>query len=94
VTEPRFRRRLDAPAAPLGDRLLVLDVARARFVGLNAVGARLWALLETPSSADDLVARLLAEFEVDAATCRIETAAVLRDLVARGLVEEDPDPCA
>jgi len=94
MTHTRFRRHPDAPAAPLGDRLLVLDVSRARFVGLNTVGARVWALLETPRSADDLVAKLLAEFEVDAETCRTETAAVLRDLVARGLAEEERDPCA
>lgn len=93
MTASRFHRRADAPAAPLGDRLLVLDVPRARFVGLNAVAARVWALLETPRSADDLVARLLAEYEVDADTCRAETGAVLVDLVARGLVVEDRNPC-
>jgi len=88
VSIPLLRRRPDVPAAPLGDRLLVLDAARGRFVGLNPVAARIWDLVATPSGLDDLVARLLTEFDVDPRTCRTETAAVLADLHARGLVEE------
>ncbi len=61
-----------------GDRVL-LEPKSLRYFGLERVGARIWDLLGNDGlTEDDLVRRLLAEFEVSEGTCRAD----VRDFLA------------
>lgn len=55
----------------------VLDIDRGESVGLNEVGARIWALIAAPVRIADVCATLQSEFDVDAAVCRREVLALL-----------------
>ena len=46
--------------------------AKGNYIGLSSVGARIWELIETPQTIESLCDRLVAEYEVDPATCRAE----------------------
>lgn len=56
------------------------------YYGLNAVGARIWALLEEPRTVREVQERLVDEFRVDPDRCSKEVGELLASLVGMGLV--------
>lgn len=73
-------------AAAVSDELLMMSVELGRYFNLNAVGARIWELLETPRTVDGLVAALTAEYDVAPDTVRQEVERFLDALCERGLL--------
>jgi hypothetical protein len=73
-------------SAAVDDHVVMLDPARGEYFGLDPVGSRIWELLAEPRPVDDLCATLVAEFDVDDATCRSEVLAFLDGLAAVELV--------
>ena len=65
-----------------------------RIVGLTAVGARVWELIETPQDLGALCAKLQEEFDVSEETCRSDVEAFLNDLVKHGAISLDPSAAA
>ena len=58
---------------------------------LNAVGARIWGLIEAPMAVDAIVAHLVEEFDVTRQEAARDLAEFLDKLTAAGLiVDEDP----
>ncbi len=72
--------------------IVALDIETATCYGLNRVGSRVWRLLEAPARVGDVHARLLTEFDVDAATCERELLALLADLAEAGLIRRAAPP--
>jgi hypothetical protein len=70
----------------LGDEAVILDAENGLYFGLNAVGTRIWALLEHPIKVSEIQRLILDEFEVDAATCEQDLCALLNELLARNLI--------
>lgn len=62
------------------------------YYGLNAVGARVWALLPPQSSSlDELVGKVAAEYpEVDTSVIRADVAELIGDLEQHGLLVRPP----
>ena len=57
------------------------------YYGLNAVGARIWNLIQEPKTVDEVAAAILAEYDVETDRCQHDIVALLQDLAAHGLVE-------
>ena len=74
----------------IGDDVVALSVARGLCYGMENVSAVVWNLLEQPRAIDDICERLLELYEVDAARCRGEVAALLEEMRAEGLIEAGP----
>jgi hypothetical protein len=53
---------------------------------LNGTAARIWELLETPLSIDDLVGALGSEFDAEPAALRSEVETFVADLRGKGLL--------
>jgi hypothetical protein len=86
----RYRRRNDVHFAELPDGgLALLDAKRSVFHGCNAVGKRMWELLEQPRTRDEIVAQLKREYAVDPARCEQEAGEFFDELLNQELVE----PC-
>lgn len=84
-----IRKHGDWLAARVGDEMLMMSAAEGRYLGLSEVGARIWDLIETPRSTEDICATLEQEFAVTPATCRAEVDAFLLDLAnVRAIVIE------
>jgi len=77
----------DALFQELGGEAVILDLASSTYFGLDAVGTRLWELLQQDASAELACAQLLQEFDVDAARLEHDVEALLRQLAAAGLVQ-------
>lgn len=65
----------------------MLDPRQSTYFGLDAIGRRIWALLERPLSVDELCRTLESEFDVTAADCRADVLAFLEQLDQADLLE-------
>jgi hypothetical protein len=68
---------------PIGARVMDMN----GLVGLNATAARLWQLLEEQRTLDELVAALIACFDVDEETARLDVGAFVDAISEMGLLE-------
>lgn len=77
----------DGPVATrVPDETVILDAESGRYFGLDGVGSRVWELLSEPTRFADLVATVVAEYDVDRARCERDLRALVTDLRAAGLV--------
>ena len=53
----------------LAGEAVVLDLGAGVYYSLNAVAARVWELVRTPVTVDDIHRTLLEEYDVDAGRC-------------------------
>lgn len=70
----------------LGDEVIILGLDASMYYGLTATGARIWELVQTPRTIDDILSVITAEFEVDRERAEADLQPLLADLQARGLV--------
>jgi hypothetical protein len=80
-------RRPDPLTAPVDGDLAMFDPRQGRYFGVDAVGHRIWDLLERPQSVAELCRALQLEFDVPAETCQSDVLAFLRNLDRAELLE-------
>lgn len=77
-------------ATRLGDETVVLDPRAGSYFGLEAVGSRVWALLERGTTLNELARIVADEYDVEHETCRRDIRALLSDLQAAELITTCP----
>ena len=70
------------------DGLVLLDLRGGLVLSANAVGGRIWKLIEQRRSRDDIAGQLVADFAVDCDRAARDVDRFVTDLLARGLVTE------
>ena len=86
-----LRRVSILPHQKLNDEVLVVDTRTREVHLLNATATRIWDLLETPRTPDELLATLTEEFDAAPDQLRADLEALLAELASKGLVGSDPD---
>lgn len=85
----RVRIRSDGLSSrKIGAELVVLDVVRSLYLTIRGSGILLFELLQEERDRDELVAALLASFEVDTDTARRDIDAFIADLSNAGLISD------
>ncbi|SFO48429.1 PqqD family protein [Sphingomonas sp. OK281] len=84
------RKQGDWLTASVGDEVLMMSADHGTYVGLNAVGARIWTLLDEIDDREDLCARLCEEFTVTPEVCAREVTMFLDALAAQGAIISEP----
>lgn len=77
----------DQVSCPLGGDIIILDLKAGVYFSLNDVGAKIWQLIQQPTSVAELRRAILDTFEVAPEVCERDLLALLRDLAARNLIE-------
>ncbi|MBX9928021.1 MAG: PqqD family protein, partial [Gemmatimonadaceae bacterium] len=93
-TAPPLDARLDAVwrvsddqvSADLSGEVVILGMREGAYFGVDAVAARIWQLLQTPTALRTVRDVIVAEYEVDADTAARDLDAFVAQLAARGLV--------
>jgi len=88
------RKQGDWLAAKIGDELVMMSTEKVNYIGLTAVGARIWELIDTPQDVGAVCAQLLKEYDIPPEACRAEVDAFLNELVQHGAIALDPPPAA
>jgi hypothetical protein len=70
----------------VGDEAAILDLDGAVYYGLDPVGARIFELLQRPRPLSEVLATVVAEYEVDEPTARTDLLALVEDLLDKRLV--------
>ena len=76
----------DQLSTRLGEEIVILGLRDSVYYGLSDVGARIWDLIQTPRTVEEILNTLVAEYEVTAADAAGGLEHLLRDLETRGLV--------
>jgi hypothetical protein len=80
----------DQLSATLGDEVVILGLRDSVYYGLSHVGTRIWTLLQTPRTLEEIAAIIVDEYDVSAGDAAADLQQFLGDLHARGLVAITP----
>jgi coenzyme PQQ synthesis protein D (PqqD) len=87
MTSALFRRAANQIACDMGGEVVILDLTSGTYYGLDQLGAQVWSLIEQPASLEAIRNAIVADYDVDAATCHRDVLAFLQQMQAVGLVE-------
>jgi hypothetical protein len=73
--------------AAAGEEVMMLDVPGGNYYGLDAIGARIWALIAQPVTLGSVCGRLTSEYDVQEDVCRAEVLTFIEELVERRAVD-------
>jgi len=76
----------DAVFKELSGEAVILNLESGTYFGLNAVGTRVWALLQEHKSLDETFQALSQEFDVDPKVLERDLVELVEQLRAKGLV--------
>ncbi|WP_418792210.1 lasso peptide biosynthesis PqqD family chaperone [Phosphitispora sp. TUW77] len=71
-----------------GEKVL-LSIRNGKYYNLGKVGGRIWDLMESQISANDLIAVLVSEYEVAQHECEEQVISFLEHLLKEGLIISD-----
>ena len=74
-------------ACEFSGEVVLLHLDKARYFGLQGVGAAIWNDLDEPRSIADICDELAAQFDVDPAVCRDHAVKFLTSLREVGLID-------
>ena len=84
----RYRPAHGAIFATLTDGAVVLDIQTKKYFSLNDTGAVVWACIRDGLNADEMVAALLRDYDVEEEDARSAVESLLRSLEAEQLIEQ------
>lgn len=87
ATPSRYVRNPDLIGASIDDELVMMSVEKGQYYGLGGVAPRIWELLQKPHTFDQLVDRILEEFEVERSLCEKDMVGFLEKMEEFGLIE-------
>lgn len=71
----------------LSGRMALFDPSSRACYSLDAVGLRVWELIQQPKTIRDLVEALVTEYEIDRKSCERGVSALVQELQEAKLVE-------
>jgi len=87
TSEGAIKRIASLPFQKLNEETLVVDPKTREVHLLNATATRVWELLESPQTVNDLLELLGKEFDAPEETLRVDLATLLADLGSKGLID-------
>ena len=82
-----IQRSTNQIACDMGGEVVILDLKSGTYYGLDLLGARVWSLIEQPTSLSAIRDAIMADYDIDAETCERDILAFLEQMQGVGLVE-------
>lgn len=73
-------------SASVDKEIVILNMAKNNYIGLDEIGLRIWELLERPFSVDELCHRLSREFEAAPEQIESDMLPFIGELINEGLI--------
>ena len=74
-------------SSDLAGEAVILDLKLGTYYGLNSIGARIWWLIQEPTTVKDICSILSEEYEVDSERCETDVLSLLEQLEANHLIQ-------
>jgi hypothetical protein len=78
------KEQLSVPAA---GQVVIAGLRKGNYYALDAVGARVWELVQTPVAVTELRQRIAEEYDVSAERCEADLLELLEAMAEQGLIE-------
>ena len=79
-------------SSELAGEVVILNLNAGVYHGLDATGARIWQLIQTPMKVSDIRDAILGEYDVEADRCGRDLLELLEKLASNGLLEVHARP--
>jgi hypothetical protein len=73
-------RNSELKPVDISGRLGMLNAETGKYIVLNEIGARIWDFAAEPVSAEDIITKLIQEFDVSPDDCRAQVLPYLENL--------------
>jgi hypothetical protein len=77
----------DVVSCDLGGETAMLDMNEGIYYGLNEMGTIIWEYIQKPITLQEIVDKILAEYDVDEETCYLDLIELLDQMTENGLVD-------
>jgi Coenzyme PQQ synthesis protein D (PqqD) len=77
----------DHVSCALGEESAILNMSNSVYYGMNAVGTRVWNLVQQPKSVREIRDRIADEYDVTPEQCDRDLLQLLEQMKAEGLIE-------
>lgn len=82
-----YRRKQQILSAAIGEEIVMMSVEKGQYYSLNAVGMRIWQLLETPRDLAEIVEALADNYDAPEDVICAEVESFLARMEREGLLE-------
>lgn len=73
-------------SAPVDNEIVILNMPKNNYIGLDEIGLRIWNMLETPRCVSDLCSQLGKEFDAPPDHIEADVLSFLNELNEEGLI--------
>lgn len=80
--------------AEMGDETVLMSLEQSEYFGLDAIGTRIWELLEQPMTVAELCDRLVQSYAVQPDVCQQDTLGFLQELHEAKIITTVDAPAA
>lgn len=70
----------------MGGEKVMLSVRNGKYYNLGEIGGKIWDNIEAPVSVDQLIEKIMSEYDVDQNQCKEEVLSFLEILFNEGLI--------
>jgi hypothetical protein len=74
-------------SSELGGEVVIMDLQKGVYHGVQGVSAFIWNLLAQPISIQEICDRVTGEYEVESSRCQSDVMALIQQLLDEGLVD-------
>lgn len=92
-TNDLLARGEDVMSCELDGEIVIMSIDNGCYYNLNGTASRVWDLLETGLTLDELCGKLVEDYDLSPSDCVADVADLLADLRRFGLVDVQPRVC-
>ena len=82
----RYKAIKEHLCCELNGEAVILSLKNGKYYGLNPVASRIWELIQTPLSTDEIQNAILLEYDVESEMCEREVSTFLKQMAAEELI--------
>ncbi len=84
----KYVRNQNTIASKLDDELVMTDLELDKHFSMNPVASRIWEIIETPKSIDEICDKIMEEFEIDQSICENDVNCFIKELISLKIATE------
>lgn len=84
----RLIRNPDLISSEIDGEVVMMSIEDGSYFAIGGVGGRVWELLNSPVSIEEIVTKLTTEFDIDEQSCRRDVVNFIQSLLKDGVVRE------
>ena len=85
-SETRISRAIGFVTAPVNNELMMLNVEQGAYYSLDPIAAKIWELIESPSTVQNIVTTLQTRYAVSLEQCQADVLSFLAKLHENGMI--------